>query len=381
MMNRKKGIMISVAVIAVIGAAAFILGGRGGEEEYESRPTVSAVHPRKGDIILYTELTGVIEPQSKAAVQPKMGGEVLEVYFQAGDRVEAGQALVKIDSDALTALKLQMDAAEVSVRDAASNLTRTRALYTQGYVSEQTMEQAENADQNARIAYETARNQYDLQLEYTTVTAPISGTVESRSVEPHDHVDTSAQICVISAGDQLQVKFGITEKIHQTLSLDDVISIEKNGTAYEGVVAEIGTMVNSATGLYDAKASIPQSAGLTTGTRVKLTAVMSRAENVLTVPVDAVNYDKGEPFVYCYEGGTARKTMIESGIYDSNTMEVKSGLTEESMVITSWSNELMDGAEVIHDGNTDADSMEDDSVQNGGMEGEGTQDGQVTIDG
>ena len=39
--------------------------------------------------------------------------------------------------------------------------------------------------------------------------------------------------------------------------------------------------------------------------------------------------------------------MIESGIYDSNTMEVKSGLTEESMVITSWSNELMDGAEVV----------------------------------
>ena len=37
--------------------------------------------------------------------------------------------------------------------------------------------------------------------------------------------------------------------------------------------------------------------------------------------------------------------------------------------------------QVIHDGNTDADSMEDDSVQNGGMEGDGTQDGQVTIDG
>ena len=63
--------------------------------------------------------------------------------------------------------------------------------------------------------------------------------------------------CVISAGDQLQVKFGITEKIHQTLSLDDVISIEKNGTAYEGVVAEIGTMVNSATGLYDPRRPYP----------------------------------------------------------------------------------------------------------------------------
>lgn len=365
-MNRKKGIMIFVAVIAVIGAAAFILSGRDREEGYESRPNVSAVHPGKGDIILYTELTGVIEPRSKAAVQPKMGGEVLEVYFKAGERVEAGQALVKIDSDALTALKLQMDAAEVSVRDAASNLTRTRALYTQGYVSEQTMEQAENADQNARIAYETARNQYDLQLEYTIVKAPISGAVESRTVEPHDHVDTSTRICVISAGDQLQVKFGITEKIRQSLSLHDGISVEKNGTDYEGVVAEIGTMVNSSTGLYDAKALIPQSAGLTTGTRVKLTTVMSRAENVMTVPVDAVNYAGGKPFVYCYEEGAARRKMIESGVYDSDTMEVKSGLAEEDLVITSWSNELMDGAEVILDGDED---------------GGGIQDGQVRIDG
>ncbi|MCD7908970.1 MAG: efflux RND transporter periplasmic adaptor subunit, partial [Clostridium sp.] len=67
------------------------------------------------------------------------------------------------------------------------------------------------------------------------------------------------------------------------------------------------------------------------------------------VPVDAVNYAGGEPFVYCYEDGSAIKTMIEGGIYDSERMEVKSGLRPDSRVITSWSNELVDGAQVLLD--------------------------------
>ena len=75
-------------------------------------------------------------------------------------------------------------------------------------------------------------------------------------------------------------------------------------------------MVN-ASGLYDAKAAVSQGASLTNGAKVKLTVVMDRAEDAMTVPVDAVNYDNGNAFVYCYEDGTAKKTMVEAGIYDS----------------------------------------------------------------
>ena len=186
-------------------------------------------------------------------------------------------------------------------------------------------------------------------LDYTTVKAPISGVVETRNVEPHDHVDTSAEICVISAGEQLQVKFGITEKILKHMKAGDTVSVEKNGTSYEGQVTEVGTMANPSTGLYDVKAEISQTGGLTSGTKVKLTVVMDQARSVMTVPVDAVNYDNGEAFVYCYQDGSARKTKIVSGIYDSGRMEVISGLDSSSLVITSWSNELLDGAQVILD--------------------------------
>ncbi len=360
MKNKKRIILWITVILAMGGLAGTIIMRKKSDSSYESRPTVAAAQPERNDIILYTELSGLIEPQSSASVQPKISGNVLEVNFRSGDFVEAGQILLSIESDALTALRLQADSAAVAAKEASASRARISALFAEGYVPQQEMEQVENADQNARIAYEMAKNQYELQLGYTTVTAPISGIVESRTVEPHDYVGPGSIVCVISGGDGLQVKFGITERILSNLSIGEAISAEKNGTSYEGIITEMGTMVNHKSGLYDVKASILESEGLTSGTRVKLTVVMERAENVLTVPLDAVEYDGGVPFVYCYEDGVARKTEIEAGIYDSEILEVKSGLPELCQVIVTWSNELMDMQEVLLEQSGHTDSSESD---------------------
>ncbi|MFW6680815.1 efflux RND transporter periplasmic adaptor subunit [Lacrimispora sp. AGF001] len=347
-MKSKKRLVIAVVIIAAAGIIGFGVFGKKKEEiPFETRPLVSAEKPQTGDITLYTDLTGTVEPELKANVMPKMNGEVLEVYFRAGDMVEAGQPLCKIDSDALTTLKINVDSAAIAVTDSQNTLARTEALYTTGAVSHQSLEQAQNGANNARLAYEAAKNQYDLQLKYTTVTAPISGVVESRTVEPHDHITVSSEICKISGTNQIQITFGITEKTLQNMAVNDTVSVEKNGVQYDGTVTEISSVVNSQTGLYDVKAVLADSKGLTTGTRVKITAVMSRAAGVMTIPVDAVSYDASVPFVYCYENGIAKKTEISAGIYDKDKMEIKSGITYDSVVITSWSNELIDGAEVL----------------------------------
>jgi multidrug efflux system membrane fusion protein len=348
---KKRNIVIIGAVIVLAAGGIFFRMIKGMEKPagYETRPAVSVETPGTGDIVLYTDLTGTVEPQSRAAVMPKIGGEVLEVYFQAGDQVQEGQALCRIDSDALTSLKLQMESARVAMDEAAREAARIEPLYAQGYVSQQAMEQARDGAASARLSYESAKHQYDQQLEYTTVTATISGTVEARNVEPHDHVSTEKEICVISSGGQSVIKFGITEKNRANLAVGDAVSIMKNGTEYSGRVTEISSMVSSSNGLYNVKAEAArtQAQGLASGTKVKLTVIMDRAKGVMTVPVDAVNYTGGQPFVYCYVDGRAEKTMIESGIYDSERMEVKSGLEPDSRVITSWSNELVDGAEVL----------------------------------
>ena len=346
--------------------------------EYESRPTVAVEQPEQGNIVLYTDVTGIVEPQSRASVMPKMGGEVLEVYFQAGDTVQAGQALIKIDSDALTSLQLQVDAAKVALDNANDNLSRTQALAADGFVSQQALEQAQNSAKSAQISYESAKHQYDLQVEYTTVTAPMDGVIESRNVEPHDHVSAQSVICEISGQNQLQVKFGVTEKTVKNMSLGDTLTVEKNGSSREGNITEIGSMVNSSTGLYDVKASLPQDGSLSNGTRVKITVVMDRADNVMTIPVDAVNYDAGVPFVYVYDNGIANKTEIETGIYDSEKMQVISGLNAGDQVITTWSNELVAGQEVLLDNGTSSDASSAESSAESNADSETAADSEVS---
>ena len=160
--NVKRLIAGAVVLLVAAGIVVRIAGGNKKEEEYETRPTVAVENPKTGDITLYTDLTGTIEPISKAVVQPKIGGELLEVNFQAGDPVEAGQVLCKIDSDALTALQLQMQSASVAADNAARELARIQPLYASGYISQQQFDQAQSSATSARLAYESAKNQYDL---------------------------------------------------------------------------------------------------------------------------------------------------------------------------------------------------------------------------
>ena len=363
-MKKSSKRLIAGAVVLLV-AAGFVFKLVSGKEEapqYETRPTVAVQTPVTGDITLYTELTGTVEPVSRASVMPKISGEILEVNFQAGDTVQAGQVLCKIDSDALRTMELQMQSASVAADTAARELARLQPLFDGGFVSQQQFQQAQDAATSARLAYETAKTQYDLQMEYTTVTAPIGGVIESRGIELHDHVSPSAPICVISGGDQLQVNFGVTEKVMKNMNVGDALTVEKNGSTYEGNLTEIGAMVN-ASGLYDAKAAVSQGASLTNGAKVKLTVVMDRAEGAMTVPVDAVNYDNGNAFVYCYEDGTAKKTMVEAGIYDSQNMEIISGLEADSQVIVTWSNELVDGQQVLVDDGQKEESSEGNADQ------------------
>ena len=363
-MKKSSKRLIAGAVVLLV-AAGFVFKLVSGKEEapqYETRPTVAVQTPVTGDITLYTELTGTVEPVSRASVMPKISGEILEVNFQAGDTVQAGQVLCKIDSDALRTMELQMQSASVAADTAARELARLQPLFDGGFVSQQQFQQAQDAATSARLAYETAKTQYDLQMEYTTVTAPIGGVIESRGIELHDHVSPSAPICVISGGDQRQLKFGVTEKVMKNMNVGDALTVEKNGSTYEGNLTEIGAMVN-ASGLYDAKAAVSQGASLTNGAKVKLTVVMDRAEGAMTVPVDAVNYDNGNAFVYCYEDGTAKKTMVEAGIYDSQNMEIISGLEADSQVIVTWSNELVDGQQVLLDDGQKEESSEGNADQ------------------
>ena len=368
----KKKVVIAGVVVAVIAVAAGISAMRKKPVEEETLiPVVNVENPQMGSIELYRSLVGKVEPSDVVYIYPKAAGEITDVFVKAGDMVQEGQPICKIDTKQVEAARLQMESAQQAMNDANTNLGRQQALFAAGDIASVAFEQAQTQAKNAQIAYDSAKLNYDYQVEFANVTAPISGKVETCNIEVHDNVASQVLLAVISGAGSKSITFSVPEKVVTELHVGDPISVDKNGTDYQGTINEVSSMIDDSTGLFKVKASVENGDALPTGSTTKLSVISDRADNVLTIPVDAVYYSGGDAYVYTYDNGTVHYVPVEVGLYDSKKAQILSGINASDEVITTWSSELYDGAEVRLKGETTQDDSTGDAAgaPAGGPEG------------
>ncbi len=393
--KNKKIITAVVAAIVVIGIAAMVAksvlgggnggnggqggpggkggpGGPGGQQQEVSYTVVKTEKPHYGDVSVSSSLTGTVEASDVVHIYAKASGDVTEVNVIAGQVVEEGQVLMTINTEQVESAQNQMDSAKVNLDSASSTLNRMQILYNGGDITAQEYEQYQDQYKSAKLNYESAQINYDKQVSYSTIKAPISGTVESVGVDVYDNVSMNAELAVISGEGEKRITTYVSERMMQNLREGDEIEVYKNGNQYAGQLTEISSIVDSSTGLFKVKAELESTDDIATGSTVKIIMVTDRSENVMLVPVDAIYYSGGNAYVYVVRDGVAKMQSVEVGLYDSEVAEIKSGLTEEDDVVSTWSNNLYDGASVRlyddvygADANADGAVAADDSAANG----------------
>lgn len=309
-------------------------------------PSVEVQKMEPGTIILYRSLVGTVEPSDVVYIYPKAAGEITDVYVKAGDVVSEGQAICKIDTKQVESARLSMEAAKTALDNANSTLARQQALFAAGDIASATLEQVQTQARSAKIQYDQARLNYNYQVEFSNITAPISGTVEQCDIEVHDNVAQQSLLCVISGEGSKQLTFSVPEKVVRQLSVGEAVTIEKNGMEYQGNITEISSMIDQNTGLFKVKASVESGDALPTGSMVSLSVVSDKETDVMSLPVDAVYYSGGNAFVYVCQENKVHQVPVEVGIYDSQRAQILSGLDQETLVITTWSSELFEGSQV-----------------------------------
>lgn len=366
-----KKILIGVAVL---GAACAIIIPRVMKKEPFAEavadPVVEIASPERRDISLQTALVGKVEPEDVVYVYPKASGEVTEVKIKAGEQVEEGELLCVVDTKQVDSAKSSLDAASLALSQAKEELSRQTILYQGGGISEQAYKQYQDNVKSAQISYDNAKTNYDNQVSYSQITAPISGVVELCNIEVFDQVSPSDLLCVISGPTARVVSFSVTERIRGYLREGDGITVEKDGSQYEGEITEISYMADTETGLYKVKARLSMGKEekiLSTGSSVKLYVVSEKTENAMAVPVDAVYYDGGLAYVYTYdaENESLHKVQVETGTADEEWIEILSGIDMDTQVLTTWSSELYEGTKVRVKGEAAAENVpagEDPSV-------------------
>lgn len=363
----KKKTIIIAAAVALVAVAMIPRMFNKEVSVVASLPVVAVEKPAAGTIEIETGLTGIVEPAAMVSIVTKAGGEVTDVLVKAGDYVEEGQLLAQVDTKQVEAAKISLDTAAIGLQDAKTNLERMTVLYQSGDISLQAFEQVRSAAQMAQLQYDGAKLAYDNQIEFSSITAPISGLVETFNAEVHDNIGAGTLLCVISGEGGKAISFDVTERVVKGLKQGDAIRVEKNGSEYEGVITEVSSMADGASGLFKVKAVMEEADALATGTMVKIYVISERAENVMTVPTDAVYYEGGIAKTYILKDGKVAENPVTVGIYNAELTEITEGLAAEDDVIVTWSSELFEGSEVeIY--NDDKNEAAADSEESAGAE-------------
>ncbi len=346
-MKRSAKIVTGVIVVGLLAVVGSRLMKKEPPVEAVPLPNVSIEQPVTGTITLESGLIGTVAPSDIIHVTPKAAGDIAETFVKAGDVVEQGQPLCRIDNQKqIDNARIQMDSAAVAMKNAQDTLNRMQVLFSTGDISAQAFEQTQTQVKAAQLQYQAAKLGYDTQVEYSTVTAPISGTLESVSMDLHSTVAQSSVLCVITGEGMRKVTFSVPERIKKNLELGDQIRLEKQGTEYQAVITKLANMISQQTGLFEVEATVENGDALATGSTVKLYVVSEYAKDVVTVPVDSVYYEGGDAYIYTCEGSTVHKAPVETGIFDDEKIEIRSGVTLEDSVIVTWSSELYEGSQV-----------------------------------
>lgn len=308
--------------------------------------TVDIEKPVIGNIYRLTELIGTVEPASSTSIFPKGSGTVTGVFFQVGDYVSAGQKLVTLDSDGLNSAAISLESAQMQLENATRDLERNRVLYENDGITRQALENSENSVKSAELQLRSAQNNYNNQAKNTTITATISGVVESRDVDLYGNVSAQKAVCTISDKSSMRVKFEVSERVKQILEPGQTLVAMKNGNRYSGTITEVAGKTTDNTGLFQVKANLTNSETLSTGSKVTVELVTDKTENAVIIPLDAIYYDNGKPYVFIRKDGMAEIVYVETGIYDDTNIEILSGLDIDTEVITSWSSQLTNGTRV-----------------------------------
>ena len=196
----------------------------------------------------------------------------------------------------------------------------------------------------AKISYDNAVKA----LNEAKVYAPVSGIVSAKNVSVSDMAAPGAPAYVIDQeGAAPMISFNLSEDGANALSVGSPVTVVYNGKEFEAQITELSNAANPQTGLYAAKAQTSEPLGTSrSGGVVKVKASTAKAEDALLLPLDMLEYDENQPFVYVYRDGTAVRVDVTTGISSADEVVILSGLTAEDQIITTWHPDLKDGAAV-----------------------------------
>jgi RND family efflux transporter MFP subunit len=282
-------------------------------------------------IVATLDAGGVAAPIQQATLSTKLSGSVTAVLVREGDRVVAGQVLVKIDARDLSAKSAQLAAsvaeAEAMHNDAITQATRIRSLYADSAATRAQLDAAETGLARAVAAVRIAKaaaSEIGAVSSYSTVRAPFAGIVTRRFVDAGAFASPGAPLIALQDESTLRISASTTPEVARKLERGQTLSASVERTPVRVTIE--GVVPAMAGSLYTINALVANpNAELLAGSRATL-ALPTGTRRILVAPAAAIVREGDLTGVTLRTVGGEDRRWIRLGATLGTAVEVTSGL-------------------------------------------------------
>lgn len=366
--------------LRLLALSAFLLALSGCQDEPEQTvqniPSVEAIRVYPQNIPLNLEYSARTQGSKETAVRARVGGILLKRNYTEGAKVNEGDVLFEIDPEpykvALAQAQAKLSQTKAQLTAAESQWKRISKLFEERIVSEKSRDEAKANLEALEASLKLAQAEVDsaqLNLDYTTVTAPIAGITSMETVSEGSLIAVNNQLTTITQLDPIYVIFSASEnelfKLGSMVEKGLIVNTSavnstgrkklnaqvryNNGTLYPetGEIDFINPSIDETTGTLKLRATFPNpDKKLIPGQFVRLSLGNIVRKDALTVPQEAVMQGAKGAFVY----RLSPQNMVESVAVETGAQTadgrwiVDEGLKAGDVVITNGLMKVRSGA-------------------------------------
>lgn len=320
------------------------------------------------------EAIGTVQAHSVVQIRSRVDGQIMSAGFQEGQMVRKGDLLFQIDPRPFQAQLKQAEANRArdmaQFEKAKSDLERYSALSNKGFSSQQRFEEARAAVDVFSAAIRAGEQAIEiarLNLEFTTINAPVTGRAGSMLVYPGNLVEANKDPPLVTINEVTPIHVGFSVPEHNLAEIKRrmadgrlVVGVtipEDKGTPVSGAVTFIDNQVDVSTGTILLKATFENADDrLTPGQFVNVSMTLSAIENALVIPTRAIQMNQNGSFVFVVkEDKTVDMQPVDVGPQADDVTVLLKGARLGETVVTDGQLRLSPGAKVAPKGANQAD--------------------------
>jgi RND family efflux transporter MFP subunit len=306
-----------------------------------------------------TDYLATLKSRNSAVLQPQVEGDIIKIYVQSGQRVDAGTPILQIDPLKQEAAVKNQEAARESKRALMEqnrvDLERKKQLFAAGVVSKADLDLSQSTYEASRAdveALEASIREQKVQLRYYTVTAPTAGIVGDIPVRVGDHVTNQIILTTLDHGGELEAYVYVPSEKSTSVRLGMPVDIldDEGKPAVRTKISFISPRVDPDSQTLLVKTEVPNAARKFRNAQQVHSRVVWSEEKKPMIPVTAVSRQSGKIFAFVAEGDgkqtVARQRLITVGDLIGNDYVVLDGIRPGDKLIVSSVQMLADGMPV-----------------------------------